>query len=249
MSALEGKVVLVTRDADRYEELASILRARDARPLSAPAIQIDPVPVGGPLDEAIRDTAMRAHAWVVFTSGAGVRAWFERAASLGFDARDLNAHVAAIGTGTARELEAHGVTADLVPPAFTTEELGAAFPEGGGTVLLARADIAPAGLEEQLAAKGWEPVRVDAYRSRHAETLPAEAAAALEAGQVDAITFTSRSTVLGFVEIAGSVRGPAVVCIGPVTEAAAREAGLEVSATADPHTLEGLVEALERALA
>ena len=77
--------------------------------------------------------------------------------------------------------------------------------------------------------------------------LPPEAGAALKAGQVDAVTFTSASTVRGFVGALGPVRGaPKVVCIGPVTAKEARARGLTVHAVAKPHTIEGLVAALER---
>jgi uroporphyrinogen III methyltransferase / synthase len=63
------------------------------------------------------------------------------------------------------------------------------------------------------------------------------------------VTFTSASTVRGFTNALGAAKGtPKVVCIGPVTAAAARDAGLQPAAVARPHTLDGLVEALERAL-
>ena len=114
-------------------------------------------------------------------------------------------------------------------------------------MLCARADIAPAGLEDALAAKGWSPVRVDAYRTRMARSLPVDAREALRDGQVDAITFTSASTVRGFVGAMRVVRGnPKVVSIGPVTAREARAHGLRVSAVARPHTIEGLVAAVER---
>lgn len=117
-------------------------------------------------------------------------------------------------------------------------------------MLCARADIAPAGLEEALAAKGWSPERVDAYRTKMARSLPADARDALRDGRVDAITFTSASTVEGFVGAVGVVRGdPKVVCIGPVTAREALERGMRVTAVARPHTIEGLVDAVERALA
>jgi uroporphyrinogen-III synthase len=46
------------------------------------------------------------------------------------------------------------------------------------------------------------------------------------------------------------VRGdPKVVCIGPITARAARDRGLRVSTVADPHTVGGLVAAVERSLA
>jgi uroporphyrinogen-III synthase len=91
---------------------------------------------------------------------------------------------------------------------------------------------------------------VDAYRTRIPRSLPPEARTALRSGGVDAITFTSASTVRGFVRAMGAVRGnPKVVCIGPVTAREAREHGLRVHAVANPHTVEGLVDAVERALA
>jgi uroporphyrinogen-III synthase len=145
------------------------------------------------------------------------------------------------------------VEPDLVPSTFTTEALGEAMPVGTGRVLLARADIAPGELEAAIEAKGWRTERVDAYRTTLAEDLPAEAVEALRARSADAVTFTSASTVRGFVR-AATASGieldgwPAVVCIGPVTARAAREAGIPVAAAASPHTIEGLVDALERAL-
>ncbi|HEX6263562.1 MAG TPA: uroporphyrinogen-III synthase [Actinomycetota bacterium] len=249
MTALEGRTVVVTRSADRVEELAALLRERGAVPLPAPAIRIEPVPEGGPLDEAITDVAMRGYAWVVFTSGAGVDAWFARAAELGVDARALNAKVAAVGSGTSERLRDHGIESELVPPEFTTASLAETFPEGREKVLLARADIATPELEESLRGKGWQVTRVDAYRTIPADELPEAVAQALGEGRVDAVTFTSRSTVQGFTALAEIADGPLVACIGPVTADAARAAGLRVDAVASPHTLEGLVEALERAFA
>ncbi|MDQ4108591.1 MAG: uroporphyrinogen-III synthase, partial [Actinomycetota bacterium] len=104
-------------------------------------------------------------------------------------------------------------------------------------------------LEEALARKGWAAVRVDAYRTVFATSFPRAARDALRSGDVDAVTFTSASTVRGFVNALGAARGtPTVVCIGPVTAAAARDAGLRSAAVAKPHTIDGLVAALERAL-
>jgi uroporphyrinogen-III synthase len=101
-------------------------------------------------------------------------------------------------------------------------------------------------LEEALAAKGWDPLRVDAYRTVFPDALPPEAGRALRSGAVDAIAFTSASTVRGFVRVAAVPAGAAVVCIGPVTASACEASGISVAAVADPHTVDGLVMALER---
>lgn len=248
--SLHGKVVLVTRPHDEAGELARLLEERGARPLVAPAIERFPVP-GGTLDEALRQLVEGGFAWAVFTSEAGVEAVFTRLGPV--DPAKLPARVAAVGEGTARALRRFGIEPHLVPSTFTTQALGRALPRGSGRVLLPRADIAPDGLDEAVAAKGWTPVRVDAYRTRSARSMPAPARRALQEGHVDAVTFTSASTVEGFAAMAAPVLGsaarrPKAVCIGPVTAAAARRAGLSVAAVARPHTIEGLVAAVERAL-
>lgn len=240
--------MLVTRSPERAGALSSLLRARGAIPVEAPAIAVTPSR-SGPFAAAIREAAEAGFDWVAFTSAEGVEAWFARAATLGLDARGLRAEVAAVGPGTAEALRERGIIADLVPRTYTTEALGRAFPGGSGRVLLPRADIAPAELEDLLEAKGWNVARVDAYRSRSVRSLPAKVRAALARGEIDAVTFTSASTVEGFVAAAGVPSGPAVACIGPVTARRAREAGFRVAAVARPHTLEGLVEAVERTLA
>jgi len=209
------------------------------------------------VDDALGRVAAGEFDWLVLTSRAGASALLAR-----MDARhvrSLPAKVAVVGEGTASVLRAARIEPALVPGAFTTEALGREMPRGRGRVLLARADIAPQGLEDALRRKGWTIERVDAYRTRVAAGIPVKARRALAAGTVDAITFASASTVRGFVRLAGGMfkhptmaaarRTPKVVCIGPVTAAEARALGLRVHAVADPHTIEGLVTAVERALA
>jgi uroporphyrinogen-III synthase len=242
---------MVTRPRDQAAELVRMLEARGATALVAPAIRVGPAPDRA-LGRATRELVGGAFEWVILTSRAGVEALFARLRSAGLNARDIRAKVAAVGDGTAGALRAQGVEPDLVPSTFTTSALGGAMPRGSGRVLLARADIAPPELEAAVAAKGWTPVRVDAYRTRPATRLPAGAVRALIDGRIDALTFTSASTVEGFVRVApsgfGGVNRPKVVCIGPVTARAARDAGLAVDAVARPHTIEGLVAAVERVL-
>ncbi len=240
---LAGRTVLVTRPKEQSEVLVRALDRRGANAILAPAIELVPARSAA-LAKAVRDLAAGEYAWLTLTSPRTVEMLVERATP-----REVRAKVAAIGEGTSEAFRRWARRdPDLVPRAFTTTSLARAFPRGRGRVLCARADIAPEGLEDALAAKGWTPERVEAYRTRLARSLPAEAREALRLGEVDAVTFTSASTVRGFVRALGAVRGnPKVVCIGPVTSREAREHGFTVAAVANPHTIEGLVEALERA--
>jgi uroporphyrinogen-III synthase len=245
MRPLAGRTILVTRPIAEAADLARALRRRGARVLVAPAIEIRPARSAA-LSRALRELAEGRFDWVTLTSPRTVDVFREHVRP-----RDVRARVAAVGEGTSDALRRWARREpDLVPRTFTTAALARAFPRGTGRVLCARTDVAPEGLEEALAAKGWTPTRVVAYRTRMARSLPAEARGALRDGRVDAVIFTSASTVRGFVHAMATVRGnPKVVCIGPVTARAAREHGLVVHAVARPHTVASLVEAVGRALA
>jgi uroporphyrinogen III methyltransferase/synthase len=122
-----------------------------------------------------------------------------------------------------------------------------AFPDGPGRVLVAQAEAARPVLVEGLQHKGWTVDAVVAYRTVAATVEPAVLARAAAA---EAVVFTSGSTVRSFVAAAGRDAVPAtVVCIGPVTAAAALDAGLTPAAVAAEHSLDGLVVALVEALA
>jgi uroporphyrinogen-III synthase len=243
---LAGRTILVTRPAEQAVPLVRALEQRGARVLIAPTIRIVPARSAA-LTSALKELAAGRFDWITLTSRVTVDVLRDRLAS----PDEVRAKVAVIGEGTAAAFRRWaGRDPDLQPATFTTAALARVFPRGGGRVLTARADVAPEGLEGALARKGWDPVRVDAYRTVFARSLPREAREALRRGDVDAVTFTSASTVRGFIEALGAARGtPKVVCIGPVTASAARRAGLRPAAVAKPHTVDGLVQAVERAFA
>ena len=242
---LFGRRIVVTRSRPQASDLVARLRDRGAETIELPAITIAEAADGG---AALRAAAGRlgTYDWVVFTSASAV----ERFVPLLRDARAFaGVHVAAIGPGTAAALAQRNLVADLVPERFVGEGLLAAMPapSGRARVLLPRAAVARDVLPRGLRDAGWEVDVVEAYRTEAAK--PSEQALAAVAG-ADAVTFTSSSTVTGFLEAAGPEAVPPVVaCIGPVTAATARRCGLTVDVVAPVHTIEGLVEALTAALA
>jgi uroporphyrinogen III methyltransferase / synthase len=230
---LHGEVVAVTRARAQASGLAARLRELGAEVLETPAIRIDPRPVELP--------DLAAYSAVCFTSPNGVRLFF---AALDGDARALaGATVAAIGPGTAAELERHGIRPDVVPERFVAEGLLEALPDvRGGRVLVARAaearDALPDGLRERGAS-----VDVLALYDTVAEPLSADQRRAMTGATY--VTFTSSSTVRFFLEGGGLVSdGARVVSIGPVTSATLREHGIEPHVEADRHDVDGLVAAI-----
>jgi uroporphyrinogen-III synthase len=242
---LAGRTILVTRPAEQAAPLVRELERRGARVLVAPTIRLVPARSAA-LTAALQELAAGGFEWLVLTSQTTVHVLTERLDS----ARDVRAKVAAIGDGTAAAFRRWARRdPDLQPPTFTTAALARAFPRGSGRVLTARADIAPAGLEDELARKGWDPLRVDAYRTVFARSLPREVRHALMWDEIDVVTFTSASTVRGFAKVLGRRYGMFIaVCIGPVTAHEAKEQGFTVRRIARPHTVDGLVTAVETAL-
>jgi len=241
---LAGRTIVITRPRDQAAALAGLLEARGAQPVIAPALEIAPVRTGV-VRRAMEELEADEFDWITLTSRATVEMLAEY-----LRPGAVRAKVAVVGEGTAAAFERWARRPpDLVPREFTTAALARAMPKGTGRVLCPRADIAPHGFELALARKGWTPTRIDVYRTRAPRGLPAEARRALSGG-VDAVTFTSASTVVGFARLAGAMKGsPKVVCIGPVTAREARTHGFRVDAVASPHTIGGVVAALERVFA
>jgi uroporphyrinogen III methyltransferase/synthase len=75
-----------------------------------------------------------------------------------------------------------------------------------------------------------------------AEPLPADVREA--AAAADYLLFASGSSVRFYAAAGGSLTGPRLVSIGPATSDALRAHGAEPHVEADPHTPDGLVQAV-----
>jgi uroporphyrinogen-III synthase len=265
---LQGKRIVVTRPREQSGELVERLRALGAIPIECPAIAITLPEDFGPLDRALAGLA--DYEWVVFTSANAVRVVAARILAAGRGLEELKARrIAAIGPATAAALQRIGCAVSFMPDTYVAEAIVEQIGDvRGKRILLPRADIARKALAEGLRAKGAIVDEVTAYRTvREPSVSSAPSARAalwslLQEGSVHAITFTSSSTVRYTIEsMAGDgadvedadieeavrlLNRAAIVCIGPVTAATARQYGLEVAAVAEDYTVEGLVDALVR---
>jgi uroporphyrinogen III methyltransferase/synthase len=163
-----------------------------------------------------------------------------------------HARIGAVGPATARALAEHHLRADFIPDRYEAAQIVAQFPEElrGKRVLLPRAAEAPNALPEGLSAAGANVEVLAVYRNVLDGEGAEEIGRQLKAGELDAVTFTASSTVRNFHRLlpAHDLSGCVVACIGPSTEAAARELGFPVSVIATEHTIPGMVEALRAAL-
>lgn len=141
--------------------------------------------------------------------------------------------VAAVGPGTAEILERAGIHVALVPEVSTQEGLLEALPRPAGRVVVAAAEGARRHLADELGAR-FLPL----YRTIEL-TVPEPPAG-------DLVVLASSSQVRAFAKLGRRIP---IVSIGPQTTAAAKTAGLVVAAEARTHDLDGLVTAVEEAVA
>ena len=239
--------VVVTRPKAQATDLAAALEGHGARVLRIPTIRIDPPADPAPLAAAVRGVV--PYDWVVFTSTNGVLAFCAAAEHAGLRPRSAvrGASICCVGPATARAAEAAGLRVELVPQAHVAEGALSAIAATGSVegvrfllpVAEGARDVLPRGLREL----GAEVEVVTTHRTVPAAEPAPEVRAELETG-VDLVTFTSPSSVRGFDRLhEGPPIAPAAV-IGPVTAAAAREAGYEVPIEADEFTVDGLVGAV-----
>lgn len=247
---LFGRGVVITRPREQAGEFTALLRAEGARVLHFPTIKIVPADDWRDLDRAIG--VIEDYQWLIFTSANGVRHFFKRLRDLGRDLRDLKGiRICAIGPATAAAVEDRGIKVDLVPASFISEGVIEAFQREniqGSRILLPRAETARDVIPAELAKLGAQVDVVTVYRTVSSGQPKSELEAWIKQGKVDVITFTSSSTVTNFLKIMGSdFVLPArvkIACIGPVTAATARKAGLAIDIMQEKYTIPGLVEGL-----
>ena len=240
---LRGQKILVTRPKERAGTLSDKLRALGADVVEYPCIETVPIVPCPEMERALGQ--IQAYQWLAFTSPAGVEAFWNCLRGMGKDARQLGGvRLAAIGSGTARALAGHGLTADLIPSVYDAAHLGAELAEQGGKVLILRAEIGSTALTEALEKGNMAYDDIPVYRTVYENPRSEELRGMLEAGELTYVTFTSASTVKGFVSSVGEGADFSQItglCIGEQTAAEARKHGIAVK-IAPKATIDALVD-------
>lgn len=250
---LFGRSVVVTRARAQASDLARLLGARGARVLEFPMIAISPPREWSSLDGLV--TTLDSADWLIFSSANGVESFFSRLFESGNDVRALKRiRIAAVGAVTAEALRSRGLTADLVPEKYQSTALLPHLPSdlSGQRISVVRAEEGNDEFLDELRQRGASVQLGIAYRTVGAADGAGELSSLLERNEVDAITFTSGSTVSQLVRQipAGLLMSSRArfVSIGPVTSRALSEHGLRVDAESAEASVAGLAAAVERAL-
>lgn len=242
-SGLAGKRVVITRAPHQAESMVRLLEKHGAHPLRYPCIDIAPPQDTTRLNDLLQ--AASQFDWLVLTSTNTVHMLHQRMQALGLSPQWRR--MAAVGPKTARLAESvFGAVVECVPDEHTGAALAQTLPLAEGMrVALPQSALADDELAQALTKRGADVTVVDAYRNvigGGGDKL---------AGQIDALTFTSGSTVQNFVtrwtrdgHQLDRAFAVVVACIGPVTAATARECGFTHIVVPDTYTVPAMVDAL-----
>lgn len=244
---LQGRRILVTRGADKRDELSALLEAAGATVVWVPLIAAHRLAaaaeIGAAVDRAVDANPLPSQPWLVLTSAIGA----DLVMSLAAVASVARLAVAVVGPATAEAVRFHGIEPDLVSHGQVGEALAADLVDRGvegSRVLLVTAAGARDVIAPRLTAAGATVEVLEAYRSVPPHGAGQRLRAALQGPPFDAVAFTSASTVRHFAEaVAPPPPRCVALCIGPVTAAAARAAGWTGVITATQHTTAGLAAA------
>ncbi|MDQ6847371.1 MAG: uroporphyrinogen-III synthase [Candidatus Dormibacteraeota bacterium] len=243
---LRGRCVVVTRGADKTDLLPGLLEDAGAAVVRVPLITAEAIVGEGEIRAGVarlRASAGPAQPWLVVTSEIAVRL----VGAAGAAADLAGVAIAAVGPATAAALRTHGLDAALVASGQEGESLGTDLAQlaGAGTAVLVIAAAGGRNVVAPLLAAGGARVEVlDAYRTVMPDGAPDQLRAAFAGSPIDAITFTSGSTVRHATRALAELPRCVAACIGPVTAHAAQDAGWTSIITASEHTAAGLVAVL-----
>lgn len=259
---LGGRQFLLTRPRQNMSVLAGRLRDLGAQVIEMPAVRTRTIMPNIPLKEALLRFGRKGEGkgrWLVFTSPIGVNVFFTVLKEMKTDIRNFlagesNVRIGAIGSATAEALEKFGLFADAVPEVYNAAELGrkiAQMSEEGEYALILRAEKGSQELLPPLVRAGMQTEDIALYRSEYDMNpiLKNEVCRMLDSGEIDAVTFTSASTVHGFVKAMMKADGNqgadpgkiCAVCIGVQTAEAAAGYGMNVSIS-DTASMDSMTE-------
>src|SRR3989442_5179016 len=242
--------VLITGPAGKEDFLAARLETMGYDRVGLGSVACSPPVSWDGVDEAVARQGQ--YGWVLFTSAHGVRMFFDRGRTRGGVVGPRTLRWAAIGPGTAAALEEVGIGGPWLPSRYLGESVGDELPASQGQhVLRVRGETASPVATTRLRARGVSVDEVVAYSiveaPRGSEALLRQA----WTRGIDAIVFTSASTVRGFAHlaeragIADDVTSVTTFAIGPVTAEAMTALGWEVHGVARQHSVDGLVSLIE----
>lgn len=240
---LAGRRVLVTRPRAQSEGLARLIGAAGGEALLFPTIEIAPPADAGPARDLLG--RLEEFDFAVFISANAV----ERGLALLGRPWPSKVRAAAVGPGTRRRLEEHGLREVIAPEGGSDSEALLALPVlasiAGRRVLIVRGEGGRETLREALQARGAAVEYAECYRRARPQADPAPLLAEWDRGAVHAVTVGSAEALGNLLAMLGAagaslVRGTPMFVLHPRVAEEARRLGIARVVAAGPGDAEML---------
>jgi len=189
---LQGRGILITRPREQAQGLAKLIEAAGGRAILFPAIEIQEVPL----------PKLAEFDLAIFVSPTAVKR------ALAAMKWPRHAKAAALGRGTQRELERHGIKGIIAPDSGADSEALLAVPElqrvAGRRIVILRGEGGRSLLGDTLAARGAHVEHAECYRRVRPQTDSGPLLAAFASGAVHAVTVSSAEGLENLVEMLGA---------------------------------------------
>lgn len=237
--------VVLTREAGKNGDLARRLAVRSISTLELPLVETGE---GPDRDELQRLLQRDEFDYIIITSPESASVFL----TVWLAAGQPEVKVAVVGDGTGQHLVASGyqtLRPVFVPTKANAVSLAAELPfdsQNQRRVLYPASAKAGPKLQNGLAARGVEVVRLNTYTTRPVSSLDPDRLQ--EAKKARVLSIASPSAIKAWVQLAGSDSCPAVACIGTTSSDAAVALGLTDVFTTDAPGMDGFVQSIEDAL-
>jgi uroporphyrinogen-III synthase len=244
------KYIVITRPTEDSHHFKFQLEKIGFHVLVYSSINVSSFPLSD--DMKIHLHSLQNYDWIIFTSKNGVHYFMQELLTLGIDKEILQSlHIGAVGPKTNEELNKYDLQAHFVPSEFTTDDLAKEITDiKGKKILLPRSNIESPLLTKMLKEKNALVTEIPIYKTEYLAGENNEFKELLEKNQVSLLTFTSPSTVEGFLRSIPNkdqlkVLSLPILSIGPVTTEAANRHGFINSTTADIYTVDGMMKKIQ----
>lgn len=234
MLPLKHKTILITRSASQAEDFINQLQELGANTIALPLIENTAINQ----NELTKKVSENNYDWIIFTSVNAVNFFFDT-----ISASTVSSKIAVVGSKTKKALEKF-MDVDFTPSEFTAKHLANEIPtQANEQILIPRSNLAKDDMLEILEKRGCDVDTISIYENNSIDYSKEELNEIVNQ-RIDYITFTSGSTIQSFIDVGFEIQQEKIICIGPETAKVANQNGLNVSAIANPHTIEGMVEAI-----
>jgi len=233
MLPLKNKIVLVTRSKIQAFELISRLEELGAKTIVLPLIKTSAINK----TELAQKIELCNFSWIIFTSPNAVRFFFETVSP-----KNITSKIAAVGSKTKEHLETLGFNIDFIPTKFTATQLAKEITvKPNESFFIPRSNLAKNAAVDVLENRNAVVETLSIYENTSVKYSKTELNNIFKQ-TIDFTTFTSGSIVNSFINLGVVAQMGEVICIGPETAKIAKENNMPISAIANPHTIDGMIE-------